>query len=76
MRAQKDICGVGKTKEWELAVQSLFEVEHWQYTHAKQETAECFEKTLGDSLFNLSKDAAIVLKTASVMAAIVVLGFV
>lgn len=54
--AQKDVCGIGKTKIWREAVSLEYKVNQWPYVNAKKETKDCFEMTLRDSLTNLSKD--------------------
>lgn len=58
MRAQKDICGIGKTEQWMAAVEAEYRINHWPYVNAKKDTAKCFEKTLRDSPKNLAKDGA------------------
>lgn len=63
-RAHKDICGVGFVDLWKEAVDWRYRVNHWPYYNVAEPQKTCFASSFYDSLYNLSKDTALVLGTS------------
>ena len=70
-RSHKDTCGIGFGKAWKDAVEQRYRVNHWPYYKAAEPVKSCLEKSMYDSLANLSKDFSAKLKSAVAIAMVV-----
>ena len=72
LRAQKDICGIGKSnEEWRFAVDQQFNVTHWPYIQSSS-NYHCVQSFFEDSYINMSVDSARMLA----LSATVILGLI
>lgn len=70
IRAQKDKCGLGNSKQWELAVDLQFNITHWPYIQSSA-NLNCVERFFADSHSNLQVAAATQLASLSGLVLIV-----